>query len=77
MEHVPLDPTPGTLPVALSEQAPALRPSHLPACHTRGSLHRDPRNGPAEPTFVIFQPHSELGQDVVPQGVAELQDLRD
>lgn len=26
---------------------------------------------------MIFQPHSELGQDVVAQGVAELQDLRD
>lgn len=41
------------------------------------SLHRDPRNGPTEPTFVIFQPYSELGQDVIAQGVAELQDLRD
>lgn len=26
---------------------------------------------------MIFKPYPELGQDVVPQGVAELQDLRD
>lgn len=26
---------------------------------------------------MVLQPHSELGQDVIPQGVAELQDLGD
>lgn len=36
-----------------------------------------PSKRPRGPTFVIFQPHPELGQDVVTQGVAELQDLRD
>lgn len=29
------------------------------------------------PTFVIFKPHPKLGQDVVPQSVTELKDLRD
>lgn len=33
--------------------------------------------GPADLTFMILQPHPELGQDVVAQGVTELQDLRD
>lgn len=33
--------------------------------------------GRADPTFVVLQPHPELGQDVVAQGVTELQDLGD
>lgn len=34
-------------------------------------------NSKGSPTFVVFKPHPKLGQDVVPQGIAELQNLRD
>lgn len=29
------------------------------------------------PTFVVFKPHPKLGQDVIPEGITELQNLKD
>lgn len=63
----PASSLPRALPPASSQHPPSWRKL----------LAVSPQRQRAAPTFVILQPHPKFRQDVVPQGIAELQDLGD
>lgn len=66
----PVDPVKGAVPSDPSQQLSSREPA------TPGSPRpRCPPITARGPTFVVFQPHPQLGQNVVPQGVAQLEDL--